>query len=106
VVEGAFGGFVEFFGIEGFVGGGQIDTWRIGVGLNIWWIPYRATTNPLLHERVAAVRKLVDRATPPNHGAPEGAMRTATIRYRPGLTEGRLYEGGVAGLLNPITANQ
>jgi hypothetical protein len=30
MVEGAFGGFVEFFGIEGFVGGCEVGFWRVG----------------------------------------------------------------------------
>ena len=33
VVEGAFGGFVEFLGIGGFVGRGVVGFWRMGCWL-------------------------------------------------------------------------
>ena len=39
MVEGAFGGFVELFGIEGFVGGCVFVFWRIGCWLDHWYVP-------------------------------------------------------------------
>ena len=40
MVEGAFGGFVEFFGVEGFVRGGGFVFWGVGCWLDHWHFRY------------------------------------------------------------------
>ncbi|RUP84491.1 hypothetical protein D8M40_12255, partial [Corynebacterium propinquum] len=58
------------------------SVWRVGGDFeHVCCTCVRANTFSLLNERVAAVRRLVDRGTH-KAGVPEGALRTATIKYR------------------------
>jgi hypothetical protein len=102
VIEGAVGGFVEFFGIEGFVGGCWIGFRWVGCGFEHRWNSLIDGAADLLlpNIRVATVRRLVDRASR-EPSASEGALRTTAITKQQTKKRQLLETSALCALINP-----
>ena len=85
MVEGAVGGFVEFLRVGGFVGGCRVGGWRVwGYFEHIQILILAGHRFPTKGSGGSCAQ--VSRPGIWETGAPESALRTATIKLRRDLT--------------------